>query len=193
MRFLVLGPLEVMKEGEYPVQIAGSKERAILAFLIAHAGHVVSADDLIDELWGANPPRTAERTLGSYVSRLRRSLEPDRSPRATEFVRSRGDGYELATDGQEIDAVRFEALAAEGHRLLGTGHHAEADAVLEAALVLWRGAAYQEYRYTGFGRSEGERLEELRRTAVEDRVDSRLADGDAGRLVAELEGMVREE
>jgi WD40 repeat protein/DNA-binding SARP family transcriptional activator len=193
MRFLVLGPLEVMEEGEDPVQIAGSKERTILAFLIAHAGHVVSADDLIDELWGENPPRTAQRTLGSYVSRLRRSLEPDSSPRATEFVRSRGDGYELAAAGHEIDAVRFQGLAAEGHRLLGTGRYDEADAVLEDALALWRGVAYQEYRYTGFGGSEGERLEELRRTAVEDRVDSRLANGDAGGLVAELEGMVREE
>ncbi len=176
------------------MQIAGAKERTILAHLIANADRVVPTDDLIDELWGENPPRTAERTLRSYVSRLRRSLEPDRSTEvATEILRSRGDGYELIRDGHQIDAVRFEQLAGEGHRLLEVGNPEEADLVLEEALRLWRGTAYQDYRYTGFGGSEGERLEELRRAAIEDRIDARLANGDASSLVADLEGMVREE
>jgi len=194
MRFFVLGPLEVMDDGGQLVQIAGAKERALLAHLIANADRVVPADDLIDELWGENPPRTAERTLRSYVSRLRRSLEPDRSAEgATETLRSRGDGYELIADGHQIDAARFEALAREGHRLLGAGNPSEADLVLDEALELWRGAAYQGFRYTGFGGSEGERLEELRRAAIEDRIDARLADGGTDSLVADLEGMVREE
>ncbi len=194
MRFLVLGPLEVMDDGGQPLQIAGAKERTLLAHLIANADRVVPADDLIDELWGENPPRTAERTLRSYVSRLRRSLDPERSTEAaTETLRSRGDGYELIADGHQIDAVRFEALAGEGHRLLGAGNPDDADLVLEEALDLWRGAAYQGFRYTGFGGSEGERLEELRRAAIEDRIDARLANGDAESLVADLEGMVREE
>jgi WD40 repeat protein/DNA-binding SARP family transcriptional activator len=194
MRFLVLGPLEVAEEGGDPLRIAGSKERTILASLIARAGRVVPTDALIDELWGEDPPRTAERTLGSYVSRLRRALEEGHSPDGTpDIIRSRGDGYALATDGHEIDAVRFEQLAGEGHRLLSAGHPDEADRMLEEALGLWRGDAYQEYRYTGFGGSEGERLEELRRTALEDRIDARLANGDPGSLVADLEGMVREE
>ena len=194
MRFLVLGPLEVMDDGGQLVQIAGAKERALLAHLIANADRVVPADDLIDELWGENPPRTAARTLRSYVSRLRRSLDPDRSAEGgTETLRSRGDGYELLADGHQIDAARFEALAREGHRLLGAGNPSEADVVLDEALDLWRGAAYQGFRYTGFGGSEGERLEELRRAAIEDRIDARLADGGTDSLVADLEGMVREE
>ena len=194
MRFLVLGPLEVMDDGDQPVQIAGAKERMILAHLIANADRVVPTDDLIDELWGENPPRTAERTLRSYVSRLRRFLDPDPSTEmATEILRSRGDGYELTADGHRIDAVRFEQLAGEGHRFLEVGNPEGAAQVLEEALRLWRGAAYQEYRYTGFGGSEGERLEELRRTAIEDHIDARLANGDTGSLVADLEGMVREE
>jgi DNA-binding SARP family transcriptional activator/WD40 repeat protein len=194
MRFLVLGPLEVAEEGGDPLRIAGSKERKILACLIARAGRIVPTDALIDELWGEDPPRTAERTLGSYVSRLRRALEEGHSPDGTpDIIRSRGDGYALTTDGHEIDAVRFEQLADEGHRLVSAGRPDEADRMLEEALGLWRGDAYQEYRYTGFGGSEGERLEELRRSALEDRVDARLAGGDPGSLVADLEGMVREE
>lgn len=194
MRFLVLGPLDVAEEGGDPLPIAGSKERTVLACLIARAGRVVPVDDLIEELWGEHPPRTAEKTLGSYVSRLRRALEPDRSPRSKpDFIVSRGGGYSLETVGHEIDAILFEQLADEGRRLLDAGRLREADRVLEEALGLWRGAAYQEHRYTRIGGSEGERLEELRRTAVEDHVDSKLANGDASRLVAELEGMVREE
>lgn len=194
MRFLVLGPLEVRGEGGDLVPIAGSKERVILACLIARAGRVVPTDDLIEELWGERPPRTAEKTLGSYVSRLRRALEPSRSQGSNPHVIvSRGGGYSLDTNGHQIDALRFEQLASEGHRLLDGGNPRAADPALREALDLWRGAAYQGYRYTGFGAAEGERLDELRHTATEDRVDSRLATGDADELVAELQAMVREE
>jgi WD40 repeat protein/DNA-binding SARP family transcriptional activator len=194
MRFLVLGPLEVREEGGDPLPIPGSKERTILAYLIARAGRVVPVDDLIEELWGEHPPRTVEKTLGSYVSRLRRALQPGRSNGSgTNLIVSRRDGYSLDTDGHQIDAISFEQLAGEGHRLLDIGRPREADPVLEGALDLWRGAAYQGYRYTGFGAAEGERLDELRRAAAEDLIDSKLACGDVGQLVPTLEGMVRED
>jgi DNA-binding SARP family transcriptional activator len=194
MRFLVLGPLEVAQTGGDPLPIAGSKERTILACLVARAGRVVPVDDLIEELWGDHPPRAPERTLVSYVSRLRRELQPRRSAGSNvEVIVFRADGYTLESDGHEIDAISFEQLAVEGHRLLATGRTAEADPVLQEALGLWRGTAYQGYRYTGFGAAEGDRLDELRRTATEDLIDSRLGGADPGQLVAELEAMVREE
>ena len=170
------------------------KERTILAYLISHAGWVVSADDFIEELWGERPPRTADKTLGSYVSRLRRALDADRTPgSATDVILTRGDGYALEIADHEIDAVRFEGLAEEGRRLLDERRPSDARPALDEALALWRGQAYQDYRYTGFGAAEGERLDELRRSASEDRIDSRLAGGDAAELVAELEAMAREE
>ena len=194
MRFLVLGPLEVSQAGGEPLPIAGSKERTILACLVARAGRVVPVEDLIEELWGDHPPRTPERTLISYVSRLRRELQSRRSPGSNvDVIIFRADGYTLESDGHEIDAVSFEQLAVEGHRLLDAGHPAKADPVLEEALGLWRGTAYQGYRYTGFGAAEGDRLDELRRTATEDLIDARLAGADPGQLVPELEAMVREE
>ena len=194
MRFLVLGPLEVTGEGGESLRISGSKERTILAFLISHAGQVVPVDDFIEELWGERPPRTAEKTLGSYISRLRRSLDPGRTDgSANDVILTRGDGYVLEVGDHEIDAVRFARLAQEGRRLLDEDRPSDASSALDTALALWRGQAYQGYRYTGFGAAEGERLDEDRRSATEAQIDSRLAMGDAGELVAELEAMVREE
>jgi len=192
MRFLVLGPLMVTDGGGVPIPIAGSKERTVLADLIARAGRVVSVDDLIEDLWGERPPRTAEKTLGSYVSRLRRALEPTRATGSTsDVIVTRGNGYTLEVAADEVDSLRFEALAERGRRLLDSGRAEDAGSALDEALGLWRGSAYQEYRYTGFGTSEGDRLEELRRSAEEDRAETRIAAGDASSLIAELEAMVR--
>lgn len=194
MRFLVLGPLEVVADGGDSLPIAGSKERTVLAFLLARGGRVVSVDDLIEELWGGHPPRTADKTVGSYVSRLRRALRPGQSAGPNhEVIVSRGAGYALERAGHLIDALSFEQLASDGHRLLAAGRPGEAGRLLEEALGLWRGTAYQGYRYTAFGAAEGDRLGELRRTAAEDLIDARLAAGGAGRLVAELQAMAREE
>ena len=194
MRFLVLGPLEVSEEGGDQLAIAGAKERTILAHLIARAGQVVSVDDLIDELWGAEPPRAPEKTLASYVSRLRRDLRIRSSADANgDVIVFRSDGYALANDGNEIDAATFERLASDGHRLLESGLVDEADPVLDRALTMWRGDAYQGFRYTRFGASEGDRLDELRRTAAEDLIDARLGGADPAALVPDLEAMVRDE
>src|SRR5512134_1879881 len=194
MRFRVLGPLEVLGDGGDQLSIAGSKERTILAYLIARAGGVVSADDLIDELWGERPPRTAKKTLGSHISRLRGALDPGRAKGSSDdVIATRSGGYLLEPATCEIDALRFERLAMEGAGLLAEGRADAATKLLEEALGLWRGAAYQGLRYTGFGAAEGERLDELRRSAVEDRVDAELELGTDGSLVALLEGMVREE
>jgi DNA-binding SARP family transcriptional activator/WD40 repeat protein len=186
MRFLVLGPLEVIGDDGRPVAIAGSKERTVLACLVSHAGHVVSIDALVDELWGEAPPRTAERTLGSYISRVRRAM-------AADVIRARGEGYALEVDGDVVDAVAFERLAADGRGELARGDAGRAASTLASALRLWRGVAYQDFRGTRFGAAEGDRLEELRRTALEDLVDARLAAGEAAPLVADLESMVHEE
>ena len=194
MRFLVLGPLEVVADGGETLPIAGSKERTVLALLLARGGRAVSTDELIEELWGEHPPRTAEKTVGSYISRLRRVPRPGRSPGSGgHVIVSQGAAYALELDGHLIDARRFEELAEHAHRLLASEDAEAARPILEEALGFWRGAAYEGFRYTGFGASEGERLDELRRAAREDLIDARLAAGDAGQLIAELQSMVREQ
>ena len=81
MNFGILGPLEVTDDGRR-VELGGRKQRALLAILLLHANEVVSADKLIDELWGETPPPTAAKTLQAHVSRLRRSINTDAQPKA---------------------------------------------------------------------------------------------------------------
>ncbi len=74
MDYRILGPLEVC-DGDRTVGLGGDKQRALLAVLLLHANEVVSADRLIDDLWGERPPASALRTLQAYVSRLRKAFD----------------------------------------------------------------------------------------------------------------------
>jgi DNA-binding SARP family transcriptional activator/WD40 repeat protein/energy-coupling factor transporter ATP-binding protein EcfA2 len=192
MRFLVLGPVEVLGEEGQRIVLAGAKERTVLAALVARSGAIVSADELIEELWGDDPPRTARRTLGIYVSRLRKSLERGNRAESPDVIRAAGGGYAFDQDRRGIDAVRFDALAEQGRELLDQGDSERASVVLDEALALWRGSAYQDVD-APFARVEAERLHELRRSVGEMRIDAILARGSTPRLVAELEAMVRDE
>ena len=73
MDYALLGPLEVRSDGR-TIEIGRGKQRALLASLALNAGHVVSAERLIDDLWGDEPPSTAATALQVYVSRLRKTL-----------------------------------------------------------------------------------------------------------------------
>ena len=74
MDYRILGPLEVCV-GDRAVELGGEKQRALLAILLLNANEPVSADRLIDGLWGEQLPPTALKTLQGYISRLRKALE----------------------------------------------------------------------------------------------------------------------
>ena len=78
MEFRILGPTEVL-DGGRPLPLPSGRGRALLALLALHAGEPISADRLIDELWGEDPPPTARTVVQGLVSRLRRVLEPDKT------------------------------------------------------------------------------------------------------------------
>jgi predicted ATPase/DNA-binding SARP family transcriptional activator len=181
MEFGILGPLEV-RDGSAPVRVPGAKERALLADLVVHAGRVVSADRLVDDLWGEDPPGNPANTLQGRVSALRRALGPSGSG----LVVTRAPGYVLEVGPERVDAARFERLVAEA----GRGAGAEAARLLEAALELWRGAALAEFADRPWAQAEAARLEELRLAAREALVELGLAAGGHGGLVGELEGLV---
>ena len=176
----MLGPLEVLREGEL-LALGGPKQRSLLAILLIHANEAVSRDWLIDGLWGERAPPTAAETLDTYVYRLRKLLGQDRLAR-------RPGGYALRVDAGELDLARFDELLAAA----GDAAHdpALAAARLREALALWRGPALADLLYAPFAGGEAQRLEERRLQALERRIDAELAAGAGGELVSELEPLV---
>jgi predicted ATPase/DNA-binding SARP family transcriptional activator len=182
MRIAVLGPLEVCDDGGRPVEVSGRRLRALLVRLSLDAGRVVSADRLIDDLWEDDPPAGAANALQSLVSRLRGLLGRD-------LVQSAGGGYRLAVEPAQLDLAVFERSVRDGRAALARGDRAAAVAALRRAADLWRGPALDDVVQAPFAVAEAARLEELRLTAAEDRIEAESVLGDPARHVPELEAL----
>lgn len=182
MEFRILGPLEVLADGAH-VPLGGAKQRGVLAILLLHRGEVVSVDRVVDELWGERPPDTATKTVQVYVSRLRKAFGEG-------VLVTRGGGYVLEVGENQVDADRFERLAAEGQKALDRADERGAAEHLSAALDLSRGAPLADFAYEAFAQNEIGRLEELRLAVLENRIEADLALGHHAGLVGELEALV---
>jgi DNA-binding SARP family transcriptional activator/DNA-binding beta-propeller fold protein YncE len=182
--FRILGSVEV-RAGAEPLDLGGRKPTALLALLILYGTEGVSADRLIDELWGEDPPRTARKSLQVHVSRLRRELGEG-------VLETRPHGYVLRIEREQVDLYRFEELLEEGRDALQAGNPRQAAFVLREALALWRGAPLAGLHGEPFAQSAAARLDDLRLDAVELRVEADLALGRHAALVGELERLVSE-
>ncbi len=193
VRYRILGPLEVLDARGRAVELGRPKQRAVLAALLIDAGRVVSVERLLEQLWGEEAAARSMGSLWAYVSNLRRVLEPDRAARdPARLLVTQAPGYVLAVGPATIDAMRFETLAADGHRHLAEGRPDPAKRALDEALALWRGPALAEFAFDDFAVREAARFEELRAVATEDRWTVALALGDHLRAVAGLEAAVAE-
>src|SRR4051812_29618308 len=180
------GPLEV-ECGCRQVRIGAAKERLILVLLALNAQRVVSAERLIDALWGEDPPESAGVSLRVLISRLRKSLA---AAGCGDAIHARSPGYVLAGDEVDVDVGCFEALAGRGSAQLAAGSARAAAVTLRTALALWRGDRLAESSETRLG-GEAARLAEARLAAVEARVDTDLSCGRHAELVGELEELCR--
>lgn len=190
MYFQILGPLEAV-DGDRVLDLGRPKQRAVLAALVLEPNRVVSFDRLVDQLWGDEPPAQAAASLQSYVSNLRRILEPERGPRRRAGVLvTKSPGYMLVVDEKSIDAGRFESLVGEGYRMLEAGRPEAAHQALTEALALWRGPALGALASEPLFQLEAIRLEELRSVALEGRMEADLALGRHAEVVADLEHWV---
>ncbi|NUT44825.1 MAG: AfsR/SARP family transcriptional regulator, partial [Thermoactinospora sp.] len=186
MRFGVLGPLAVWTDAGEPVTIPGLKVRALLVDLLVHEGHPVSADRLVEDLWGEEPPGNPAGALQVRVSQLRKALE-DAEAGGKNLVVSRAPGYLLRADPGALDAARFADLLARAEASDSPRVRA---GLLADALALWRGAAYADFADEEYTRSAIVRLEEQRLTALEQHAEARLELGEHGLLVGELGDLV---
>jgi DNA-binding SARP family transcriptional activator len=181
--FRILGPLEVVDHEQ--LSLGGRKQQAVLAALLLHRGEVVTADRLIESVWGGKAPATAGKTLQVYVSNLRKALGDG-------LLVTYGRGYRLVLDPGQVDSDRFAALAAKGRQALDRGELRQARTLLEGALSMWRGPALADFSYESFAQPEIARLEEARLGAVEDRIEADLRLGQHATAVPELEALVHE-
>ncbi|MGZ8782701.1 MAG: BTAD domain-containing putative transcriptional regulator [Gaiellaceae bacterium] len=185
MEFRILGPLEGA-DGDRPLLLGAQKQRALLAVQLLHRGEVVSTDRLADELWGEQPPPTAVKSLQVYVSQLRKVLGEG-------VLETRGRGYLIQLEADQLDSARFERRFEEGRTLFAAGDARGAADALREALALWRGPPLADFAYEPFAQPEIARLDELRLAALEARIDADLVLGGHTELVAELEALARQQ
>ena len=182
MRVGILGPVEVCLDGE-TVKVDAAKQRALLSLLALRAGRIVSPETLVDALWGDEPPATADRTLRSYVSRLRRLL-------GAELLLGEGVGYRLAVEPDQVDALLLETLVDRATDSLECGRPGDASEEAADALALWRGDPLRDLADGGLRDGERARLEELHLMAADRWITAELQLGHHERMVGEIEALV---
>jgi len=182
MEFRVLGPVEASDE-RGRIALSGSKMYTVLAALLLARGKTVSDERLSTLLWGWEPPATRNAQLYTYVSRLRKHLGP-----AIELVRD-PPGYLIRTGSARLDLVEFEQFARIGREALAQRRYHDSARYLRAALRLWRGTALANVT-EHLAAAEQPRLDEMRLTVLQDRIETEMALGRHHQLVPELVGLV---
>jgi len=178
----ILGPLEVRCDDGATLVVAGARLRSLLTCLALHAGRAVSVPALVDAVWGEAPPSDEANALQTLVSRLRRTLG------AAGLITQSPAGYRLEVQAHDVDAHRFERIAADAAAALRSGDADTAARGFDAALALWRGPALADAGESG--EADAARLADLRLSVQLDRVDALLALGRTAGLVAQLEALL---
>ena len=185
MEFRILGSLEVLVAGE-PVALTSSKQQALLVAGLLNANRVISVVRLIDAIWGVDPPATAAGLVQSYVSALRRKLHRPHHP---QVIITRPPGYVVLVSPGQLDQHQFEQLLARGVDAASRGDDNQAAQLLRTGLALWRGPALDGLNSPTL-RAEAVRLDEMRWTALEERVAAEVRLGHLEPVAAELAGLV---
>jgi DNA-binding SARP family transcriptional activator len=187
MRFRILGPLEVLSPNGWTA-IGAPKWRSLLACLLVRPGQLVPTESLIYELWGDNPPSTANNLVSIYVHRLKKVIGDTEG----EMLLYRAPGYMLRVAPGDLDLQVFESLAAEGWAALASADPQRAAGLLGEALGLWRGALLADVLPSPLLANCADRAAELRLTTTELRVEADLECGSAIQVIPELRGLVAE-
>jgi DNA-binding SARP family transcriptional activator len=189
MKFHILGPLEVIADTG-PVHLEAPSLRCLLLALLSHPNDLVCVDRLQEWLWPAEVPRSAVATLQARVSVLRRLLEPDRPPWSKPRVLiTRSPGYLIRVERDDLDSLAFESLLLRARAAQATGDYESVRGLLTDALALWRGDPLADVAFLEAAQPVVRRLEELRLSAIELRVEADLRLGRHFEVVADLVGL----
>jgi DNA-binding SARP family transcriptional activator/Tfp pilus assembly protein PilF len=191
LRVSVLGPVRAWR-GDAELELGAPRRRAVLGLLAARANQVVSRDELIDGIWGEEPPASSVNALHVHVARLRAALEPDRGHREPgQVLLASTLGYLLRLAPAQLDAEQFAARLAAARQARREGDLDGAAAAFEAALALWQGPALAGIPGPGAEIARAS-LGEQQVTATEEHLEVILALGRAAEAAQRLAGLVRE-
>ncbi|MFE9766118.1 BTAD domain-containing putative transcriptional regulator [Streptomyces sp. NPDC005808] len=179
LRFCVLGPVRAWR-GEELLPAGSPQQRALLAVLLLREGRTATAAELIDALWGDDPPAQALATVRTYASRLRKTLGP-------EILVSESGGYaiRLSGGGGTLDLALAQELANDAEKARTAGDLCHARDVLRRALSLWEGEPLANMPGPSAD-TQRARLEEFRLQLLESCLDMDLEQGCHAEAVSEL-------
>lgn len=194
LRIDLLGPLEISARGRI-IHLTAPKPRQVLALLALSANSIVRNEQFMEELWEDKPPTSASTTLQTYIYQLRKCLNirvsrgsgrAGKGPLPDMLLHTYANGYMLSLAEDALDTLRFERMVQRGRELLDADSAAEAAHLLREALALWHGPALVDVNYGLVLRAEVIRLEEIRRSAIEARIDAELLLGRQQALLSDL-------
>jgi DNA-binding SARP family transcriptional activator/tetratricopeptide (TPR) repeat protein len=187
LRFGLLGPVRAWR-GESEIALGPAQQRAVLVVLLLRAPTHVAVAELIEALWGDQPPRSAEQIVRTYVYRLRKALQPDPSPAESVIVSVAG-GYQLCAERDASDVAAFSAAVADGERLGRAGDPTAAAIRLREALALWQGEPLADVPGP-FAQAQRQSLRRTHETAEELVLAADVELGPTGDTIAELTDLV---
>lgn len=188
MKWQLLGPVQLT---EPPVQLPVTpKANTVLSLLLCRCGTVVPVSALVDECWGAEPPRSARTTLQTYILRLRRALATALATTpetvAREILVTYTGGYRLVIDAGELDISNFAALARDGAACHNAGNAWQATELFDRALGLWKGPPFADVPCGPALQAEAVRLTELQMAINERRIAIQLDFGRSHEALGEI-------
>lgn len=189
MRYEILGSFRAVDD-DGPLHLSARKAQVVLAALIIRADHVVSAEELVAELWHGSPPNRALAGVHVYISQLRKFIR--RPASSNSAIVTWAPGYMFCPNQDELDFLLFQDLVQDGRRELRAGNHAGAAENLERALGLWRGPVLGGLRGGQIVDAFGAWLEESRLECLEMLAEAHLTLRRHRETVGALSSLVRE-